>query len=99
MSLVDLSQYDKPTTNAQNNRGVELIDSHNGERRTIMDTGESSERLMVDFLRGRKKIDSIPKAVNTTGVEVRQDLQDLGMVSPEKEKEGNLLVRLVRELI
>ena len=99
MSFVDLSPYDRPTTNAQTNRGVELIDNHNGERRTVLDTGEYSERLMIDFLSGRRKIDSIPQNTRSVQEVVRQDLIDLGLDVPKVKEQGNLLVRLVRELV
>jgi len=83
MSLVDLSQYDKPTTNAQTNHKVELIDNLSGERRTIVDTGEGSERLMIDFLKGRRKLESIPKISEVTEAVSRQDLMELGIPLPE----------------
>lgn len=78
MSFVDLSLYDKPTTKATK-PGIELIDNHSGERRIIVDTGEGSERLMVDFLKGKRNLESIPGIVVRNNIDGRQDLVDLGI--------------------
>lgn len=97
MSLVDLSAYDRPTTKVTA-EGIELVDNHNGNRKTLVILNEDTDQLLVSFLKGRININSIPGKAELDAEQARQDLLDLG-IETLPEKRENLLIRLVRELV
>lgn len=97
MSFVDLSEYDKPTTHASE-RGIELVDNVNGQRKTVHDFGVETEKLLVDFLRGRIRLDEVPGRVTLEEDVVAQDLKELGVV-PKVREAGIRIIRMVKELV
>lgn len=74
MSFVDLSEY--KSTKAPE-REVELVDNHTGVRRRVLNVGKELDGLLVDFLRGRISIESIPVRGELDKETARRDLIDL----------------------